>query len=329
MSDEQDAYPSSEVFAELDGLRHSRPGKKRSQRVWQLVGRVYGNSDFAMVLDFVVEHGLVNSCEDAWQAALRDKGTRYLVWVNPADGSEMIWIPAGPFFIGPKEKKQRAESKGFALARHPVTNAQFAKFLEETGYTPPAGHPDPGLFLSHWNILSHWTTGKVPDQLTNHPVVYVSYLDALAYCDWAGLALPTEWLWEKAARGPDGPPFPWGDEWTRPAHGESGLANVRSSGTCPVGTFSRTRSAYGCEDMVGNISEWCCMIEGDNYGQIPEKRPEIQVPTGGTPVYAAVRGSCFLRSSGRPAWHRRRLSVTRRNQWVGFRPASLLPYFPA
>lgn len=326
MSGEKGIYPSSRQLAELDGLRHEPQGKDRSRRTWQLIGQAYGNDDLPVVLDFALEHGLVNSCEDAWQGARRGQTTRYPVWVNPVDESEMIWIPAGPFFVGPRARKQMADSKGFSLARHPVTNGQFAKFLWESGYVPPSGHPDPNRFLSHWN------GGTVPKQLERHPAVWVSYLDALAYCDWAGLTLPTEWLWEKAARGPDGPPFPWGDRSPIPGYRERpSLANVRSSSTCPVGSFPRTRTAYGCEDMLGNVSEWCRTIGEDDFGQLPQKRPDTQVPKGRTPVYAAVRGSCFLRSSPlrMPVWHRRRLSVTRRNQWVGFRPACFLPCCPA
>ncbi len=326
MSDQADQHTASEEFAELEKLCHQPEGDERSRRVWQLIGRIYGNEDLPVVLDFALEKGLVNSCEDAWQAARRGQLGRYFAWVNPIDGSEMIWIPAGPFFVGPKERKQRAQCKGFALARHPVTNGQFAMFLEETSYTPPSGHPDPNLFLSHW------PGRKFPKDLERHPVVWVSYLDALAYCDWAGLTLPTEWLWEKAARGPDGPPFPWGDESPILERRNSGigLANVRSRSIRPVGSYPRTRTAYGCEDMVGNISEWCEMFEGDSYGEIPEGPPQIQVPSGDEPVYVAVRGSCFLRSNRDRmiAAHRRRLSVIRRNQWVGFRPASFLPCYP-
>jgi sulfatase modifying factor 1 len=326
MSTEADSYPSSQLIAELRRLRHAKASKERSTKVWQVVGRAYGNNDCSVLLDFASEHELVNYCEEARRMAPRGDEPRHLVWVNPVDGSEMVWIPAGRFFVGPKQDKRVAESAGFSLARHPVTNGQFARFLAESDYIPPPAHPDPELFLSHWE------DGRVPKGLEKHPVIWVSYLDALAYCDWAGMTLPSEWLWEKAARGPDGPPFPWGDKSPVPGYREKAtLANVRSRGTCPVGSFPRTRTAYGCEDMVGNVSEWCRMIEGDDYGRLPKERPEIRMPKPGELIYAAVRGSCFLRTSRdrMPAWHPRRLSATRRNRWVGFRPACFLPCFPA
>jgi formylglycine-generating enzyme required for sulfatase activity len=327
MSNETDLHPSSQLFAELSRLRYTGAGSERSARVWQVLGRAYGNSDLPVLMDFALENGLVNHSEEARQRALRIGDVSHLVWNNPLDGSEMVWIPSGAFFVGPKQDKRIVQGAGFSLARHPVTNGQFAHFLAETGYAPPPAHPDPGLFLTHWQ------RGKVPENLITHPVVWVSCLDALAYCDWAGATLPTEWLWEKAARGPDGPPFPWGDKSPLPGYyGDTlPLAHLRSHHTCPVGSFPRTRTAYGCEDMIGNVSEWCQMIEGDDCGRLPSERPVIQVPAAGEIVYAAVRGSCFLRSgrSRMPAWHRRRLSVTRRNHWVGFRPACFLPCFPA
>jgi serine/threonine-protein kinase len=325
MSGKSDAYPSSKQFAELDQLRHKRADKARSRRACQLIAGAYGNDDLPIILDFALEHGLVNSCEDAWLHARQSREARYPTWVNPTDGSEMIWIPAGSFYIGSKQRKNRYHSKGFSLARHPVTNSQFARFLEESGYTPPSEHPEAELFLSHWQ------NGKLAKRLENHPVVWVSYVDALAYCDWAGLTLPTEWLWEKTARGPEGALFPWGDKSPDTYTHKPTLANLRTPSTCPVGNFPRTRTAYGCEDMIGNVSEWCRMIEGEDYGQLPEKRPEVKLSADGEPVYTAVRGSCFLRygQDRLPASHRRQLSVTRRNQWVGFRPACLLPCCPA
>jgi serine/threonine-protein kinase len=312
--------PETDPLTELSRLRYADPGPERSAQIWQIVGRAYGDADGFGVLDFALEHGLVHSCEEARPEV------RHLVWTNPIDGSEMVWIPAGPFFVGPKQNKRIAHSEGFSLARHPVTNAQFAKFLAESGYRTPPGHPAPEL-------LPVWKDARAPTDFPTHPMVTVSFLDALAYCDWAGLTLPTEWLWEKAARGPNGPPFPWGEKSPLPGYRETTprLANVRTNSTCPVGSFPRTRTAYGCEDMVGNVSEWCRMIDGEDYGQIPKERLAIRAPAAGEAVYAAVRGSCFLRSSRdrMPAWHRRRLQVTRRNRWVGFRPACFLPCFPA
>jgi formylglycine-generating enzyme required for sulfatase activity len=314
------AHPSADLLAELEQLRSEDDEKKRALRAWEVVLQGTAHSDFSVLLDFAMEHGLVRGLERGSAAATPAEQTMASSWTNPTDGSEMIWIPPGPFFV--KEKKERAECRGFSLARHPVTNAQFARFLDVTGYQPDESHPDNNLFLSHSK------NGKIA--LIDHPVVFVSYLDALAYCRWAGLTLPTEWLWEKAARGADGRPYPWG-EAVRGKINETTLANVNSSGTVKVGSYARTRTPYGCEDMVGNVSEWCQQGKDNSYAAMPPACPEVEVPETGKEVMAAVRGSAFLRSAGNRtmSWHRRRLGVVRRNQWVGFRPACLFGCRPA
>jgi serine/threonine-protein kinase len=317
MTARPDDYPSAQLLAELMQLPGVADEPRRALRAWQIVTAAAGNADFPVLLDFAMEHGLVVAFDSVPARSRRGPPVPNPVWVNPADGSEMVWIPAGPFCVGPE--KEPARSRGFSLARHPVTNDQFRRFLQETGYEPPASHPAPEMFLAHW-ALRGFPPGK-----ENHPVVWVSYVDALAYCRWAGCTLPTEWLWEKAARGPDGRPYPWGTD--RPHN----RANVAAADTCPVGGFPRTRTVYGCEDMVGNVSEWCQPASDSDYGAMPAGPPDPEaLPRGGV-VYAPVRGSCFLRSVPRRmvSWHRRRLAVTRRNAWTGFRPAVLLGCRPA
>jgi serine/threonine-protein kinase len=293
---------AGDLVLELDKVRREKDAAKRSEAAWRVVTRAYGLKDWQAVVDYAVENGLVEPLTAAAP----------LTWTNRIDGSEMVYIPPGPFHVGPKN--QPAVSGGFSLARHPVTNKQFRRFIEEKGYNPPAEQAVLGLFAAE----------------NMYPAVFVSFVDALTYCRWAGLALPTEWLWEKAARGPDGRPYPWGEDSPIVGRNEK-LANVDSSGTCPVGSYPRTRTAYGCEDMVGNVSEWCQMTDESDFGHIPHAWPDVEPRKPNEPVYAAVRGSCFLRTNhlGMRAWHRRKLSVHRRNQWVGFRPACFLPCAPA
>jgi formylglycine-generating enzyme required for sulfatase activity len=123
----------------------------------------------------------------------------------------------------------------------PVTNRQFAHFLQSSGYTPDdATH-----------FLAHWIDGRVPDGLDAHPVVYVSLDDARAYAAWAHKRLPTEPEWQHAAQGPDGYRYPWGDDWN-PAHCNTG----QTGATTPVTAYPAGRSPYGLYDLCGNVWEW-------------------------------------------------------------------------
>lgn len=231
----------------------------------------------------------------------------------------MVWIPPGKFVYG-SGTGETAEAAGFSLGRWPVTNEQFAKFVAEVKYEPSDGQG----FLPGWTHLD--TKPTPPKGKERHPVTYVSLIDAMAYCRWAGGTLPTEWLWEKAARGPDGRPYPWGD-----APPSQQLAQISSNGTCEVGKHSHVRSPYGCEELVGNVSEWCLPDGGEPPGSLPNPYPEIPLPAEDESSLGVVRGACFLRTSAASAkaYHSRNLSVTRRNRWVGFRLAVFLPVRPA
>lgn len=150
-------------------------------------------------------------------------------------GIEMVRIPEGEFLYG--DKKKRLELPEYSLARTPVTNAQYKAFVEATGQRVP----------------DHWEGGKIPKGKEDHPVVYVSWEDAEAFCRWAGCRLPTEQEWEKGARGTDGREYPWG-AW------EAGRCNSKEAvikDTTPVGRYPKGASPYGLLDMVGNVWEWC------------------------------------------------------------------------
>jgi formylglycine-generating enzyme required for sulfatase activity len=174
---------------------------------------------------------------------------------------EIVLIPAGEFLMGsdpsvdqdayPYEQPQHAlHLPDYYLARTPVTNAQYAAFVQATGHERPR----------------HWEGGKPPSDKEDHPVVRVSWYEAVDYCNWlsevAGrpYRLPSEAEWEKGARGDDGRIYPWGNQWN------AERCNSREGGredTTPVGAYPQGASPYGLLDMAGNVWEWTRSLWGE------------------------------------------------------------------
>jgi formylglycine-generating enzyme required for sulfatase activity len=151
---------------------------------------------------------------------------------------EMILIPAGNFLMG--DEKQSVHVGAFYIDKYPVTNAEYAKFVEATGHPPPPNWEETG--------------GTYPPDMANHPVVFVNWFDAQGYAAWAGKRLLTEAEWEKAARGTEGRVYPWGD-WFDKVMCNASEAGI--GGTMPVGKYSPFGdSPYGVCDMAGNVWEW-------------------------------------------------------------------------
>ncbi|MCR4406904.1 MAG: formylglycine-generating enzyme family protein [Anaerolineae bacterium] len=221
--------------------------------------------------------------------------------------SDMVLIPAGPFIMGSDaddrdEAPQReVDLPAFEIDLFEVTNAQFAAFVAATGYKTDAEKAgEPG-----WR--GFYTEGK-----DNHPVVKVSWNDAVAYCQWLGKRLPTEAEWEKAARGTDGRIYPWGNEWD-PARLNSYQSGYR--GTTPVGSFAEGVSPYGVFDMAGNVWEWTA----DWY--LPYPGSDYQDPYFGEVNKVTRGGGWFEEPPQVRTSNRNCTSPTAANDDLGFRCA--------
>lgn len=162
---------------------------------------------------------------------------------------ETVLIPGGSFIMGsdhdePDEAPQQSLTlPEFRLGKYPVTNRQYAVFLADT----PA-LPEPRR--------AGWFLRQPPKGKEEHPVVSVSWQDAVAYCAWLSqktgrhYRLPSEAEWEKAARSKDGRRYPWGNIW------HEGAANLASTDTTPVTAYPNGASPDGCLDLLGNVQEW-------------------------------------------------------------------------
>jgi formylglycine-generating enzyme required for sulfatase activity len=236
---------------------------------------------------------------------------------------QMVTIPNGIFLMGTPESDKdflfellRAERNGvtqekiereapqheveldlYAISRYPVTNAEFAYFVADEGYST----------REYWTIAgweqkdkNDWVQPRFWDDDSwngpSQPVVGISWYEAVAYCRWLTkksgktYRLPSEAEWEKAARGTDGRRYPWGDQW------DATLCNNRENSldqTTPVGEYPEGRSPYGVEDMVGQVWEWC----STKYAEYPYTCDDGREFEEGTDL-RILRGGSFHNGSG-------------------------------
>jgi formylglycine-generating enzyme required for sulfatase activity len=170
---------------------------------------------------------------------------KFLMGSSPEQAQEAIKDGADKSWVEWEQPQHEVELSEYSIGKYPVTNREYQAFIKDMGYKPPQG----------------WDVDQYPAEKGDHPVVYVSWEDANAFCKWLSektskaYRLPTEAEWERAARGEDGRIWSWGNEF-----GEKNANTVETNigDTTSVGQFSpQGDSPYGCADMIGNVWEWC------------------------------------------------------------------------
>jgi len=201
---------------------------------------------------------------------------------NDKDGSLLVLVPGGRFYAG--DGKGFFSRKGFPLELpayylgiHTVTNAQYAHFLSAT--MPSENDIKKWVLLDtncHVKRSGRASGYEAHGGKDKHPVVQVSWWGAQAYCEWAGLRLPSELEWEKAARGGDGREYPWGDEWD--VKKCRNLKNAGNEQAASVWRYGEGVSPIGFQQMAGNVWEWCADgYESEAYDRY--KNGDLKAPS--------------------------------------------------
>ena len=188
--------------------------------------------------------------------------------VRPVDGLVMVYVPGGTFSMGQTTDQALADCRNYFndcqgswfsdeqpphsvslqaywIDRTEVTNAAYAKCVNAGACQPPASYSS--------NTRSSYYGNS---QYADYPVINVNWAQAGSYCEWAGVRLPTEAEWEKAARGTEGVTYPWGNSLPTCSLANFGEPKNCTGDTSPVESLTSGASVYGALNMAGNVSEW-------------------------------------------------------------------------
>lgn len=199
----------------------------------------------------------------------------------------MVLIPEGYVTLGSDQAADREKPvhrvlvQTFYLDKYEVTNHEYKMFCDATGHKVPA----------------YWKNKSYPKELEKHPVVQVTWHDAIAYARWAGKRLPTEAEWERAAKGPHGYRYAYGNAY------DPQKANTETRKTLPVGSYSANE--FGLFDMTGNVNEWTNSLFKPYPYQKTDGREDIEsagtrVLRGGGNFSGTNNSRCLVRLDGLP-----------------------------
>jgi iron(II)-dependent oxidoreductase len=290
---------------------------------FSLLDWLWGESEVAVVEDSNWRRrlplGFRAASSESWSAELPN------TIFSLRDGSEMVLVTGGTELMGndsgqPEERPAHSVTlRRFYIDRFETSVAQYGRFLAATDHRIP--EPEDA------NTSSQWTNREAKQQAAVMPVVGVSWHDARAFAQWMSKSLPSEAQWERAARGGFGADYPrsFDSAFARHVNAGKGLKEgsgfrVQGSGQSPimsVYSFSAALNPYGCQNMLGNVAEWCRdWYDPAYYGSSPAEDP-IGPATG---ELRAVRGGSWqtaLDQIGSTA--RTGLAPTTRSSALGFR----------
>jgi len=202
--------------------------------------------------------------------------------VSPVDGMTLLYVPAGAFSMGSEagysdERPVHTVSlSAFWVDQSEVTNGMYAA-CESAGECARPRRKSSNLIDGYYGFEGY----------LDYPVIFISWQDAADYCAWVGRRLPTEAEWEKAARGTDERPYPWGS-----APPDATLANFNHNldDVSRVGSYQDGKSPYGAFDLAGNVMEWTADWYAEDYYSFS---PELDPPGAESGLHRVVRGGSW------------------------------------
>jgi len=254
-------------------------------------------------------------------------GSTTITWISISAGNfTMGSLPGDPYAQDNEQPQHTVYLDAYQISKYEITNSQYKDFMDAGGYSNSAYWTTEGWAWRTNNNITEplwWSSGLYNSgpSFPNHPVVGVRWYEADAFCRWAGVHLPTEAQWEKAARGTDPTNYwPWGSTW------DAGKCNCTYNTapdtfeySSPVGFFSAGQSPYGVYDMAGNVWEWCNdWYQSDYYSVSPSSNPAG--PATGS--YRVIRGGGWYIHDNpcRTVYRDPDGPVYRITHYVGFRP---------
>ena len=209
----------------------------------------------------------------------------------------LVTIPAGEFLMGERRDQHKLFLPEYQIGQYPLTNAEFAPFIEAGGYLKDEWWTTAGWAekeKQQWTQPRYWHDARI--NKPNQPVVGVSWYECVAYCRWLNAEsgqsyrLPTEAEWEKAARGTDGRRYPWGEDFEASRLNAS-VGEQAVQATTPVGLYPTGVSPSGVYDCAGQVWEWCATKWRKDYPYNVKENEWSAEYLGGTNVRVLRGGS--------------------------------------